>query len=669
MSSVADKEKFLVKLKIDPKLIERKDLEFIDDIFIKDLSDKELTDLDERLHEIYSEIGKVTEPLHNAHIFVWKEMIRRNIPHEIEDKLTDETALEVIEYPTPRGFASKGQLEEETNPGQGAIKLEDALKAFPEQIIIYDDPAHVHLVGRIVNTGISPEGHDIDILFKQAYRDDRTIKEFLKAVRRNNPELADRLHFVFDPHGPQVGYSIPVFRLSYSKLQGTELVKHSPWEYLKSSVKVGTPVRLLKAQTGFKKFEFFDPKDLWYLWAAERIEKGIVLQKKYDGMRFQIHKKGDKIWIITEDRLRDRADIFKKSVQEMLENIKEDGFILDAEMVEYDCKGKKVLDKEEVCEALPREEMIPWVTVTKKVLDDENIVFHIHDCLAYKFEDVTQKGYQERLELAKEVLGKKKLEHWRIVSSFLVKSKAEFDPTLSKVRRLPGSEGSMLKVADSIYKLTGRTSEWAKIKNVKEIDVMVWERIPKINKKTGKPMPGQWTYTAVFQIPCSMKDKVIQKNWIEWQGKCYFLIGETYSTSEKCEKGDIITVKPIRVAEFEKDGKLFWTWMFPWFSNKHPAKKEPDTLDTVRKLVEIGTKPLTQLSDEIIILKVCPFWVDDRICPLKNRFAHPMDNLTRKRMILRFPVACPFADFFKCRFVKPYYYGLKEDSGEKSEDN
>lgn len=650
------------ELKFDPQTIKRENLEEIDDVFVKKLKDDELIGLDKRLHELYKEIGKVTEPLHNAHVFVWKEMFKRRIEHEIEDPLTEATALEVIEYPTPRGFAS------ENLAGKGELlPLQRILKAFPERFTIYDPPAHIHLCGSSVNKERSLPGHDIDILVKQAYPDQRLIRELIRKVEEKDPEVAERLSLVFDPHGPQVGYSIPLYRLSFERTSPEEWVKHSPWEYL-AKLEVGKPIRALKAATGFNKNEFFDAESLWKNWAASRINKGIVIQKKYDGMRFHIHRKGDKVWVITEDRQRDRASVFKKSIKELLENVKADNFVIDAEMVEYDCKGKKVFDKEEVCEAKPREEMIPWVVAEKRELDDENVVFHVHDCMIFNNEDITQKPYVERFSKLREIFPKK-LEHWRIVWSKVAKTKNEFDKYLAMARRLKGSEGAMLKVADSVYKLTGRTPEWAKIKNVKEIDVMVWDVIQKKSKKTGQPIPGQYMYECVFEVPCDMKDKIRDRDFIEYKGKCYAKIGRSYSTAIKAERGDILTITPIRVAEFEDEkGKKYWTWMFPIVKVKHPSKKEPDTIDTVRKLVKVGTAPLTSLSDEVVVLKTCPFWKDDLVCPLKWRFLGPVDFLSKKRMYLRFPVACSLAYYFKCRYVKKYYYDYIEEASLKGEE-
>lgn len=966
---------------VDVSKIEFKDLEGIDDIYCKKLSDKDLVALDKKLHAIYREQSKVTEPLSNAHIFCWSEMVHRNIRHTIDDPLTEATALDVVEYPTPKGFASQDKPDESIPANFQDLPVLRVLSAFPEQIILMDPPAHIHICGSTVNKDLSIAGHDIDVLIKQSFPDKRLINALTTAIRTRDPEVAKRIHLVFDPNGPQVGYcysndtevlteagwkkfedvklidkiatlnngytkyefpiekqkfyfqgklisiqskfldllvtpnhrlfvldrenseprfieaykrpthhkiprtgiwigkeeesfelseyfnpskrdsfrktlkipmvswlkfmgyylsegyiyhnkaaaicqnfgpkrdimrkelaqlpfkicegkegfkiysvqlvsylrqfgkahskfvpinikelssslikifldaihlgdgtfknnwryftcskqladdvqelwfktgkgsrlkfredrkqfevyshekfkeaylkssnyteisysgfthcltvpsgiiyvrrngkscwcgnSVPMYRLAYVRVPSNEWGKHSPWEYL-SNIAVGKPIRSLKSGTGFDKFEFFDPTPLWNNWAASRIEKGIVMQKKFDGMRIQIHRNGDKVWFFTEDRQRDRADIFKKSVEELVKKFKADNFIIDTEMVWYNCQGKDTKDKEAFCGPRPREEMIPWITSSKMALDDEDIVFHVHDCMMYDGQDITQKPYTERLDAVNKIIPTGTY-HFKSVPGYNVNDKREFDRTLARVRRIRGSEGAMLKQADSIYKLTGRTTDWAKIKNVKEIDVMVWEVVPKKDSKTKQIIPGQYMYDCVISVPCNMKDKIKEDGFKEWKGKCYYLIGRTYSSAIKCEKGDILAVRPIRVAQFEDKGRIYWTWMFPTVKAKNPNKTEPDGLDVVKKLIAAGTAPLSNLSEELVKLPTCPFYEDLKICPLKPRFARTMDDLSK--MQLKFPVACSLAYYWKCRYVKPYYYDY--NVGPDSED-
>jgi hypothetical protein len=928
--------------------------------------------------------------------------------HTIDDPLTEATALDVVEYPTPRGFASKDKADENSSDKFQDLPIIRVLSAFPEQIILMDPPAHIHVCGSSVNTNISKAGHDIDVLVKQSFPDKRLIQTLTTAIRERDPEVANRIHWVFDPHGPQVGYcfdqlteiltkdgwklfrelestdevltlnpesketsyeipieietfnfngkminlknktsvdsmvtpnhrlfvldrktlsgkfiqadsrlthhylyktipwkgkkqryfilpeyskiwdikhirnnktwfsvhkylqkeraipmkdwlkffgfwmtegwttsngyvgiaqnpgsiseeiqqsirklgyyyrtdktksgclqfkiknkqlwsylhefgkahnkhipstllqlppedlkilkdsllkgdghlqnnwrfytcskqladdmqilmlktgktsqvkfrenrnqfevfesndnmtrlrkeiykessysgkvycvttrngvvftrrngkvcwsgnSVPMYRLAYVKVPPNEWGKHSPWEYL-SDIALGKPIRSLKSGTGYNKFEFFDADSLWNNWAASRIEKGIVIQKKFDGMRIQIHRKGNKVWCFTEDRQRDRADVFKKSIAELLKNFKADNFIIDSEMVWYDCQGKDTKDKEYLCIKRPREEMIPWITSSKMNLDDEDIVFHVHDCMMYDGQDMTQKPYTERLAAVDKIIPKG-LYHFKAIPGYEVHDKRSFDRILAKVRRLPGSEGAMLKQVDSTYKLTGRTTQWAKIKNVKEIDVMVWDVVPKKDSKTGKIIQGQYMYDCVISVPCSMKDKIKEDGFKEWKGKCYYLMGRTYSTAVKCNKGDILAVRPIRVAQFQEKGKIYWTWMFPTVKARNPNKTEPDGLDVVKKLIAAGTAPLSTLSEEVVKLPTCPFYEDVNICPLKSRFARTMDDLSR-RQYLKFPIACSLAYYWKCRYVKPYYYDYliePETDDEVKEDN
>jgi len=664
---------------IDPEKVTREQLEFIDDVYCKSLSDEDLKKLDKRLHELYKEIGKVTEPLENAHIFVWNEMRRRRIPHEIWDGLTEATALEVIEYPMPE-YGKPQEIKSE----EKYITLERALKAFPDFIVVEEDPIHVYLCGRIVNEKKIPWDHDIDILFKQSFPDVRIIHAFLEEVSKRDPEIAKRFHFVWDPWGPQIGLTVPLYRLAFKKLPEKEMKRKSPFEYLsEEKPKLFKPYVGLKPKSGFEKNEFWDVKEMWEKWAKKYIDEGIMIQKKYDGMRFQIHCDGDKIQIITEDRKRDRAKYFKKSVKELLKHKKADSFIIDAEMVEYFCGQNKTTNElEKYCEPVEREQMIDWIGATKKQLDDENVVFHIHDCVFINGEPINDKGYLERWEAIAKIIPPK-LKHWRRVEGEVATSQAEFFRLCKKYRTMKGSEGVVAKAVNSTYKIKykgeNRTDEWCKLKNLKEIDVMVWE-VHQKKTKEGKLL-DQYLYDCVFEIPCKDKDKYRKRDLVEWKGKCYLKIGRTYATAEKCKKGDIIVVRPIRIAEFQDpQGKLYYTWMFPYFDGKHPAKKEPDTIDVVKKLVKIGTgPPPEQLSEFVIYLRECPFWKDPRICPLHMRFRIPRDHLSKiedihvKVQYLRFPIVCKFANTYRCRFVKSYYYGFKdfiitaevdEDTGE-----
>ena len=222
--------------------------------------------------------------------------------------------------------------------------------------------------------------------------------------------------------------------------------------------------------------------------------------------------------------------------------------------------------------------------------------------------------------------------------------------------------------------MTGRTGEWAKLKNLKEIDVMVWEAIQKKTKAGG--VLQQWIYYSVFSIPCKMKNQIRENQVVEWKGKCYAKIGRAYGTKVKCTKGDIITVRPVQIVENkdERTKKIWYSWMFPLFSGKKPGKKEPDTITTVKRIAKAGTAPLAEqmVESEVIKLPDCPYWNEPSICVLRERFfVSEKKNLSAMEEYLKFPIACRFANRFKCHFVKKYYYSLRpvKDEGEKIDDS
>lgn len=646
-----------------PGSVNVEDLEEVDAKYVEGLADKEVRTLYFRLHWIYHNVLKrITEPLDNAHIFVVRELKKRNIRYTpVGDALDKRAKIPVFEYPKVEASVKENKpIIPENNKGSN-LPLDEALEAFPDLIVLGEDPIHVHLVGRIVNKKESPAGHDVDILFKQSYPDARVVHAFVDAISETNPDLARRFHFVWDPEGPQVGYSVPLYRLAFKRITEEEMQRVHPKEYL-SKFSVGKPIRPLKPKSGFHKHEFFDPKEMWDKWGAKVIEKGLIIQKKYDGMRFQIHLEGDSVKIITEDKRRDRASVFSKSVKELISKKKVKNCILDAEMVEYDCKGKVVKDMEKFCSQLKREKMIQWITATKKALDDENIVFHIHDCVFIDGEDIHMKGYEERWNAINRCFPKG-LKHWRRVEGTRAKDVRSFFAAVKKERSRPGSEGVVAKTKDSVYKTTGRTGDWAKLKNLKEIDVMVWDVVAK-KTKAGKEL-DQWIYYPVFKIPCGMKDKIKENQVVEYKGKCYAKIGRAYGTKEKAKRGDIITIRPVQIVENKTPaGKIYWSWMFPYFEAKKPEKHEPDTIDTVRKITKAGTAPLSEELTQVIRLPECPYWNDTGLCMLRSRFYIPEEEskLSKEGKLeeyLKFPIVCKFANRFKCHFVKDYYYDLR----------
>jgi len=620
----------------------------IDPPFLQKLTDARLISLYKHLHALYRERGEVWEDLANAHVFVGTEMIKRGIYHDnkIDDELTTQTERFFLEYPTPRGLT------------KDRLYLSDVIKYFPDQWSLRIPPSQIYIAGRIVNEGYITRGHDIDLIVRGPY--DRRM---IDTLTRHLPVwLAKRLHWVFCDVGPIMGWAVPLYNKAWQKVEAVR--KISPWEIyeLSPELRIGRPVVGLKPRGGIGKFEFWDNQEMWRLWAANRIKRGIVVQRKFDGRRFQIHFDKDRnyIRIYTEDLRRDRSAALRPIADELLKYVKARNGILDAELEAYDLKGRRVRtanEKDRLGELIPREDTAAF-TVGKVPADLlDAAVFQVYDLIYLNGKTIANQGYIERMRQLKKIIPPN-LYYWRVVATPVANTKREFLRLVNKVRRMEDSEGAMLKVADSKYPLKfkgeNRTADWAKMKNLKEIDVMVWQ-VHEKKTAEGRPL-GVFMYDSVYQIPAEQKDRF----WgaVEWKGKWYAPIGRSYGTKVRARKGDIITVMPIRIRRYEKQGKIVYTWMFPWFKEKKPEKKEPDTLTTVKRLERIGTAPLSRIH-RLHRLAICPFYLNETICLFKNWFMIP------RLSHLRFPIKCTFAYEYRCPYCKPYYYSKDEDTTDE----
>jgi len=661
------------------KLPEGMKIEDIDPQYVIGLSDEDLIELWKMLVNMAEHSAdapeKIPENIHNAAVFVGIELYKRGLweEHRGDNILEKAIELEVSEYPTPKGLFMSEDIPE---PEGEYILLDDVIRAFQSigSIRTKGEPYASYLVGRLVNEGRIPKDHDIDLLLRQ-----KPDPRLVVALKSLNPKwLSKRLHVVWDPNGPLIGYSIPIHGYSLNPLPKELMIRgFGPYrlEKLAQEIKVGKPMIGAKPKSGFGKHEFFDPKEMYLEWAKDYLDEGIFVQEKCDGRRMQLHVDKDKgiVKIITEDRQRDRASQFPNIVKEIKEKLNCDSCILDGEMLAFKIPPNKVIKSAKIkrqMDLMEREDTAQ-ITVGRVSPDfEDKIVYVFYDIMYYNGKPVVDLPYSERFKLLKKVVPKN-ARYLDVVRSTFAKTPAEFMRAVAKMRSAPGSEGVVAKAATSTYpvkfKGENRVDEWAKLKNLKELDVMVWNVVEKKRRETGEPL-GNYMYVSVYLVPENRVKEFQPSNIVEYKGKHYAI---------KCKRGDIITVMPIRIRKYEdKGGRIKYTWMFPYFKEKRPDKKEPDTLTTVERIAKLGTRPtpskekLHSLSMEelesyeplvIIDLPLCEFWKDKSICPLLKIFGRPRyQELTLLKIEhLRFPVACPIANIRRCRYLKSYYYGYK----------
>jgi hypothetical protein len=399
----------------------------------------------------------------------------------------------------------------------------------------------------------------------------------------------------------------------------------------------------MKADTGYRKGEFFVVDDLWSYWAAGYIREGVYVDVKYDGMRMLAIKEGDKIAIYTEDALRDRAHIIPEVAAE-LKKLPGD-FILDGEMVWWK-QGKP----------MAREDMLAMIS-GKEPITGEDIRYNVFDILYLDGKELFNMPLEERRKvLSKEI--PKDTAHIKRVVSYLVKNRDQLIKAVDNVKKYPGSEGAMCKWAKSTYKIARkgepvpRTEAWAKLKIVYEVSAQVTRVIKPIGTKG--PLKGKWVGSYIYEAAISNE-----------QGKL-IPIGRTYATKIKAEIGDILSIRTVRV-EVTKDPEVEsgWkvTWMFPIVQDKEIAKTKPDDINWAIKVAKASGK--VTLSHQL--LEPCPHFDSPKLCPLSIRYAKPMSAEELSKEKLLYPVKCPFAKEFRCRYIKDYYYSRHYWKNDKPE--
>jgi len=503
-----------------------------------------------------------------------------------------------------------------------------------------------------------------------------------------------RLHYIWDVDSPGFGYFIPLDDNYILNKESEEELSES-----ELSIKLFSRIHALKP---CDECEYFDVKSLWKEYVSQYIDDGILVSPKWDGWRLHLHidKTKNKVALYTEDEYLDVSKNMPSIVKEILRVFKGENAIFDGEFVWYNeneiinPKATKVWLK---YRQYPREEL-PSFRKTPPP-SDKYTAYHIYDMLYYNGEDLTQLPYTERMEYVRKAIGRD-YDYIDISENWLAKDKRSLERLVHKARTFPNSEGAMIKVPDHKYKLKGRTRGLVKLKNYKEYEAMI------VGIHKVKDQPGVYNYrVALGPIPKEWLPKLVEDRIYEYKGKKYYILSQTYNIKQKLNIGDIIEVRTIRIAKFTRDDKIYFTHMFPSFIRHRPEKKEPDPFSHILKIEKVGTGLLMKsLYDKIdtsmtynniieivrdnvitVKLKPCPHLTDGILCPWREKFYIPsiVEEYIKKQKslekveieYLKYPIRCLWANIYKCRLIKEYYYNyfvgeleMKDDKKQNDEE-
>lgn len=276
--------------------------------------------------------------------------------------------------------------------------------------------------------------------------------------------------------------------------------------------------------------EYFDlssfPKELK--------EKGeFFVEPKYDGIRVQIHRDGDKIVILTSGA-KEIQDRLPRIVSELKE-CKEKKFIIDAELIKR--RGHSRLSHDDVVKYL-----------NSKDTEDFSLAIKVFDIMQAGDKSITGEELKERRSILEDTLTE--TQHVSLVRYTRVAGRQ----LLNAMQANASKEGCMVKDLSSTYSEPSKLWKW---KRFAELDVEV--------------MKSEETDGKTFVYECGFKD----------DGKLVSL-GRTFTTDIEAKVGDILRV---RIAYVNKQDNEY-RWYEPSVLDRRPDKDEPDTLVTVEKLLK-----------------------------------------------------------------------------------
>ncbi len=123
--------------------------------------------------------------------------------------------------------------------------------------------------------------------------------------------------------------------------------------------------------------------------AIKTVGKPYLADFKYDGLRMQIHKQGNNIWIFTRN-LEDITDKFPEVKKYFKENFEED-FVLDCEGVGYDYNTQKYIEFQKFSKRFQSKELTKVGSI--------RITIRAFDILYLNGETLIERPYKERREI------------------------------------------------------------------------------------------------------------------------------------------------------------------------------------------------------------------------------------------------------------------------------
>jgi len=318
---------------------------------------------------------------------------------------------------------------------------------------------------------------------------------------------------------------------------------------------------------------------------AESIEEIIkqfgktAVEFKYDGLRAQIHKSGDKIWIYTR-RLEDVTKQFPDLVKLAREGLKPKECIVEGEVLGVNVKTNRPLPFQTLSQRIHRKYDI------EDMVKEIPIQMHLFDVVYLNGETLFDNPFIERrktLEKIVKTIPKKFGLAKQLVTDNVKEAEKFYHQALANKQ-----EGVFLKILDSKYVFGRHVDGWYKIKPIMEtLDLVIvgatWGEGARANWLTSYVMACRDPSTGKF-LACGMMGTGLSEEE-------YKLMTEMLKPLITSEKGKNVVVKPKIVVEVgyqeiqkSPNYESGFALRFPRFIRDRTTDKNADEADTIERV-------------------------------------------------------------------------------------
>jgi DNA ligase-1 len=325
----------------------------------------------------------------------------------------------------------------------------------------------------------------------------------------------------------------------------------------------------------------------------------VALEYKYDGARFLVHKKDEKIWIFTR-RLENVTKAFPEVAELCKNNLKARECIVDGECVAINPKNKKPVPFQMLSQRIKRKYDI------EKIIKEIPVELNLFDIIYLEGKALFDQTLEKRREILKSIV-KTVPEKIQLAKQLITNNMKEAD-TFYKEALKAGHEGLIVKNLEAKYQSGRRVSGgWLKVKPVMESLDLV---ITGATWGTGKRVGWLGSYILSCRDPdtgkfleCGMLGTGVKEKKTNAEDVTLQDMTKLLKPYIEFEKGNEVKIKPkvvIEVAceEIQKSPTYSsgYALRFPRFIRIRIDKgaDEADTTQRISTLFEMqkGKKPL-----------------------------------------------------------------------------